>query len=259
VLSPYMHIMVLALLWVEHPKSAHILGLGGGRMPTYLHRHLPDLAIECTEIDPDVYDLAKKFFGFKADEKLRVFVKDGREFLATRTSPDPYDMILLDGFVGVGFSPLRLATQEFMLECKAQLEPHGVLVVNLLPAGGLVAERIKTIQSVFANVYIYIGEGALVIFATNGERVTISDLIGRAFTVQKLSEFDFSFVSLAQSIIPSSENDDIPQQLREAAVLTDSTPPNSIPIPENLLRGVGRNDPCPCGSGRKFKKCHGRE
>lgn len=20
---------------------------------------------------------------------------------------------------------------------------------------------------------------------------------------------------------------------------------------------VGRNDPCPCGSGRKFKKCHG--
>lgn len=23
----------------------------------------------------------------------------------------------------------------------------------------------------------------------------------------------------------------------------------------NPLRGVGRNDPCPCGSGRKFKKC----
>ena len=20
----------------------------------------------------------------------------------------------------------------------------------------------------------------------------------------------------------------------------------------------GRNDPCPCGSGRKFKQCHGR-
>lgn len=22
---------------------------------------------------------------------------------------------------------------------------------------------------------------------------------------------------------------------------------------------VGRNDPCPCGSGKKFKHCHGRE
>jgi len=27
---------------------------------------------------------------------------------------------------------------------------------------------------------------------------------------------------------------------------------------ENVFVGVGRNDPCPCGSGRKFKYCHGR-
>jgi len=25
----------------------------------------------------------------------------------------------------------------------------------------------------------------------------------------------------------------------------------------NPLKDVGRNDPCPCGSGQKFKKCHG--
>jgi preprotein translocase subunit SecA len=24
------------------------------------------------------------------------------------------------------------------------------------------------------------------------------------------------------------------------------------------LPKVGRNDPCPCGSGKKFKKCHGQ-
>ena len=23
-------------------------------------------------------------------------------------------------------------------------------------------------------------------------------------------------------------------------------------------RKVGRNEPCPCGSGKKFKHCHGR-
>jgi len=23
------------------------------------------------------------------------------------------------------------------------------------------------------------------------------------------------------------------------------------------LPKVGRNDPCPCGSGKKYKKCHG--
>jgi hypothetical protein len=25
-----------------------------------------------------------------------------------------------------------------------------------------------------------------------------------------------------------------------------------------LFAGAGRNDPCPCGSGEKFKRCHGR-
>ena len=30
----------------------------------------------------------------------------------------------------------------------------------------------------------------------------------------------------------------------------------SIPPPPQYP-GVGRNDPCPCGSGRKFKKCCG--
>lgn len=32
-------------------------------------------------------------------------------------------------------------------------------------------------------------------------------------------------------------------------------------VPETIVRAtpkVGRNDPCPCGSGKKFKQCHGR-
>jgi uncharacterized protein len=27
---------------------------------------------------------------------------------------------------------------------------------------------------------------------------------------------------------------------------------------QSRLAQAGRNDPCPCGSGRKFKHCHGR-
>jgi preprotein translocase subunit SecA len=33
-------------------------------------------------------------------------------------------------------------------------------------------------------------------------------------------------------------------------------PPAGGPV-ANPYAGVGRNDPCPCGSGKKFKKCHG--
>ena len=30
------------------------------------------------------------------------------------------------------------------------------------------------------------------------------------------------------------------------------------PLPEHLMQRVGRNDPCPCGSGKRFKQCHGK-
>jgi preprotein translocase subunit SecA len=32
--------------------------------------------------------------------------------------------------------------------------------------------------------------------------------------------------------------------------------PKSQPI-VNSMPKVGRNDPCPCGSGKKYKHCHG--
>ena len=28
---------------------------------------------------------------------------------------------------------------------------------------------------------------------------------------------------------------------------------------DEAFKGVGRNDPCPCGSGKKYKKCHGKD
>ncbi len=31
-----------------------------------------------------------------------------------------------------------------------------------------------------------------------------------------------------------------------------------VALEDNKFKGVGRNDPCPCGSGKKFKKCHGK-
>ena len=30
------------------------------------------------------------------------------------------------------------------------------------------------------------------------------------------------------------------------------------PLPDEVMQRTGRNDPCPCGSGKKFKQCHGK-
>ena len=35
-----------------------------------------------------------------------------------------------------------------------------------------------------------------------------------------------------------------------------SAPAKAQPIQRQEAK-VGRNDPCPCGSGKKYKKCHG--
>ena len=41
-------------------------------------------------------------------------------------------------------------------------------------------------------------------------------------------------------------------------LLTNSSEPKTN-APIHVEKRVGRNDPCPCGSGKKFKNCHGKE
>jgi preprotein translocase subunit SecA len=46
----------------------------------------------------------------------------------------------------------------------------------------------------------------------------------------------------------------------DAALAADPTDPPPAAAPPFVRAGgkVGRNDPCPCGSGKKYKQCHGK-
>lgn len=56
------------------------------------------------------------------------------------------------------------------------------------------------------------------------------------------------------------EDDAIAQTVDAAATLWKLTAQDRLSVKTMRREGpkVGRNDPCPCGSGRKFKQCHGR-
>jgi spermidine synthase len=254
---PYMEVIMLMLLWQSDLIRIHILGLGGGSLAMFFRKHFPNLFIDSTEIDRDVYDLAVKYFGFEPDSNLKVFIEDGRDFLTSRSTDNLYDAILIDAFRGVGFSPVCLSTQEFLRVCKTQLRPNGILVANLLPTDGLLAERLATMESVFRSVYVSRADGAFVVFASDAERILVGELVRRASVLQDRHKFNFAYEGLAQSIAYVTNEDSVSKSTEKPPLLTDSTPPGILAIPELLISSLGRNDQCPCGSGRKFKKCHG--
>jgi preprotein translocase subunit SecA len=48
-----------------------------------------------------------------------------------------------------------------------------------------------------------------------------------------------------------------PEELLAPTATAAADEPRQQPTVNHMLK-VGRNDPCPCGSGKKFKQCHGR-
>lgn len=60
--------------------KATVIGLGAGLLPMFLHGCLPFIHVEVVELDPVVPDLARDFFGFREDERLKVHVADGIQF-----------------------------------------------------------------------------------------------------------------------------------------------------------------------------------
>jgi hypothetical protein len=56
----------------------------------------------------------------------------------------------------------------------------------------------------------------------------------------------------------SCENGWSPELASQPCGGEDASPLSDLAVPEGALTAnVGRNDPCPCGSGQKFKRCHG--
>jgi preprotein translocase subunit SecA len=63
--------------------------------------------------------------------------------------------------------------------------------------------------------------------------------------------------------VEARRRQEAPMQFRhdEAGSVTAPPPDATPPVPETYVRDgrkVGRNEPCPCGSGQKYKHCHGK-
>jgi preprotein translocase subunit SecA len=60
-----------------------------------------------------------------------------------------------------------------------------------------------------------------------------------------------------QEKVKESRGDETIEDAYEGAHTGDETQEKQQPISAEVK--IGRNDACPCGSGKKYKQCHGKE
>src|SRR5687768_2589106 len=169
---PYARVMIpVAFLFVDEPRSALVIGLGGGTIPSFLRKRFPQMRIDVVDIDPGVVAVAKSHFGFREDGLMHAHVEDGRRFVEQATQR--YDLVFLDGF-GTDSVPPHLTTREFLTAVRKILTPQGAVIGNVWsqPVNRLYDSMIKTYHSVYDGLLVVdeIGSGNKIVIATMDKR-----------------------------------------------------------------------------------------
>jgi len=209
----------------REPKDVLFIGLGVGAMPKYFNRHYPDANIDVAEIDVDMLDVARKYFYFKDNEKMKVHLDDGRIFV--KRTRKKYDWIILDAYQN-DYIPAHLTTLEFFREVKSRLKDNGVVVANITSPfrNKFFDSMVMTYKKAFPNVYIFKGKKSanFIFVATLDNKVREKhDIEARAVKIQALKKFDFDLPGIASRFEHSAA-----YEWDGAKILTDDFSPVNL-------------------------------
>jgi predicted membrane-bound spermidine synthase len=137
----------LAMALKPDTSRALVLGLGGGIISKRLWHDFPAMKVDSVEIDPVVIDVAKRYFAFPDDSRLRVFNMDARRYV--QTTKDTYGLVVVDAYYADAL-PFHLTTQEFFTEAKSKMTTDGVLAYNVISA--LEGDDSKLFRSLYRTV-----------------------------------------------------------------------------------------------------------
>jgi spermidine synthase len=222
---PYARYAFAGLALCEGPRRILVVGLGGGTLPGFLRRHYPDAAIDVVEIDADVVEVAKMYFGFREDSLMWVHVGDGREFIESVRQP-AYDVMFLDAF-GSHSVPPHLTTQEFLQAVRRALVPGGVAVGNVWKRSQnpLYDDMVRTYQEVFDELVVLNVAGAvnmILLALPRAQPIGRRELAQRARQIAAAKRFRFDLGELVDSgWVDTPEKKGSARVLRDA----DNAPP----------------------------------
>ena len=124
----YTRCMMAFLLFHPEPREALMIGLGGGSLAKFFHRHLRKTGVRVVELDQRVVVAARTHFALPPDDaRLACEIGDGAEAL----SPECCDVLVVDAYHDEAHVP-KLATAEFYDAAYLALAEQGVLVVNFM-------------------------------------------------------------------------------------------------------------------------------
>lgn len=211
----YTRTMMAALFLRPEPRNVLIVGLGGGSLQRALAKTLPSTQIDTVEIDPAVSRVAQRFFGYKPDDRQRVFIDDGRAFIEqAHREGRHYDIIMLDAF-DVGYIPPHLLTREFLQHVRAVLSPGGVLVANTFSRSTVYDQESATYADVFGDFFNLRGANRVII-AANDTLPSMAELERNAKSLEStLQPLGVDVVRLQAMFTTARDWDE------NAAVLTD--------------------------------------
>jgi hypothetical protein len=115
---------------IPSPRNIAIVGLGAGAAAAYAGEHD---RVTFYEIDPDIEQVARRWFTYLGDSKAeqRVVVGDGRLSMQRDRSEHPeYNLVLIDAFTGDGI-PVHLLTREAIGIYMASLAEGGLLLFHV--------------------------------------------------------------------------------------------------------------------------------
>lgn len=214
-----------SLLYRPRPRRVLVIGLGGGVIPREIRHYLPDCHVDVVEIDPAIPKIARRFFRFRPDEKLKVHVQDGRLFVRRRSRQEraePYDIVILDAF-NSDYIPFHLMTREFLEQVQEVLTPDGVVAANVFSNNRLFDAEWRTFNAVFGRTQVYFGRStsnAFIIAPGRGGRLlSEEEAERRAAKLQKRHDFPFDLRQVARRLRPEAE------PAGDAPVLTDDRAP----------------------------------
>lgn len=145
-------------LFNKNPKRAFVMGGGAYSVPKAILSDSPNVIVDVAEIEPELFELSKKYFNLRESSRLNNYAEDGRRFLAK--TDKKYDLILGDAYYSIFSIPIHLTTREFFTLVKSRLSEGGVFVGNFSgdlrkESPSFIYSEMRTFKEVFDNTYFF--------------------------------------------------------------------------------------------------------